>query len=99
MRRGNNPRRVVRLATYLVTGAILLQFGGCIAMALNSGAAAFDVGSLLDENELLFGVFAPCGRPNVQLVDGDGVPLGGVLFSEDDLIWDCPITEILDPDG
>ncbi len=99
MRRVGNPRRVARLAAYLVTGAILLQFGGCIAMALNSGAAAFDAGILLDENELLFGVFAPCGRPNVQFVNVNGVPTEDVRYAEDDLIWDCPITEILDPDG
>jgi hypothetical protein len=70
-----------------------------MSMALNTGVTAFDWGLLLDENQMMFGVLAPCGRPNVQPVDENGIPTEDLLFAEDDLIWDCPITEILDPDG
>lgn len=98
MRRSKTRGRATVLASYLVVGAFLLQLGPCIGMALNMGVTAFDFSALLDENELLFGIFAPCGRPNVQYVDEEGTPTGGILYAEDDMIWDCPVTRI-GPDG
>ncbi|MBN2560615.1 MAG: hypothetical protein JXQ75_06770 [Phycisphaerae bacterium] len=98
MTRARRRGRVTVLASYLVAGALLLQLGGCLAVALNFGVTAFDFSQLLDENELFFGI-APCGRPNIQYVDADGNPVGNVLYTEDDLIWDCPVTEVVQGGG
>ena len=89
MRKSKSRRGVAVLAAYLLAGAFLMQLGPCLSMAFNTGVTAFDVGTLLDENELFLGVFAPCGRPNVQIVDADGVPQGEVLYTGDDMIFDC----------
>ncbi len=98
MKLGNKRRRISILAGYILAGAVLLQLGPCISMILPLGAAAFDVGALLDENGYLFGLFNLCGRMNIQYVDKDGNPTDGdVLYTEDDLIWDCPVRQVLDP--
>ncbi len=94
----NKRRRVSVLAGYILAGAFLLQLGPCISMLLPLGAAAFDVSALLDENGYLFGIFNLCGRTNIQYVDEDGVPTDGdILYTEDDLIWDCPVRQVRDP--
>jgi hypothetical protein len=97
MRKSKSRRGVAVLAAYLLAGAFLMQLGACLSMALNTGAVAFDASTLLDENELFLGVFAPCGRPNVQMVDADGVPQGEVLYTGDDMIFDCGY-ELVGPD-
>ena len=96
MRSTKRRGRVTVLASYLVAGAMVLQLGGCLTMALQSGVTAFDFSWLLDENELFLGIFAPCGAPNYRYVDEDGNPIDNTVYNtEDDLIWDCPVTEIL----
>lgn len=104
MRGIKTHRRVILLASYLAAGAMVLQLGSCLGMALTSGAAAFDVSSLLDENQMLFGVFAPCGRPNTLEYDREryeetGVfsSIGDLMGAEDDLIQGCPFEWIPGP--
>ncbi len=93
-------RHLVVLATYLAAGSLLLQLGPCISMALNTGVTAFDANTLLDENGLFLGFLAPCGTPNYMFVDEIGIPVTGVVFgAEDDLIFDCPVTQITQVGG
>lgn len=94
MLRAKRRGRIAVLATYLVAGAFLLQLGPCMTMALSTGTSAFNFGSLLDSNGVFLGVFAMCGVPDVQMVDANGVPVGGVLNAADDLITDCPIKNV-----
>jgi hypothetical protein len=94
MRRVRNHRRMKAVAALLVATTFVLPLGPCLTMGLNTGVAAFNFGSLLDENQMFLGLFAPCGQPNVQYVDADGVPTGGVQFAEDDLIVDCPVRQV-----
>ena len=86
--------RIAVLAAYLMAGAFLMQLGPCMVMGLSTGTAAFNFGSLLDENGVFLGIFAMCGRPNIQYFNADGSPNGGVRYTEDDLIYDCPFSEV-----
>ncbi len=98
MRIFSSRRRVTLLAAFVFAGAFMMQLGSCFSMLLNTSVAAYDAGTLLDEDGLLLGVFAPCGQPNVRYLDASGVP-GEVINSEDDLITDCPVTLITTGDG
>jgi hypothetical protein len=92
MNKANKRRRIARLAAYMMVGAFLMQLGPCMVMGLSNATAAFNFSSLLDQNGYFLGIFAMCGRPNVQQVDANGVPSGGILYTEDDLLVDCPFT-------
>lgn len=94
-------RRIVliKAAAFLSLGAVVLQTGGCLSIALNSGLAGFALSDFLDENERLFGIFAPCGTPNFQLIDENGIPQGTVENTDDDLIFFCPTDFILQDQG
>ncbi len=94
-------RRSTVLAAYLICGAIVLQLGPMCSMLGNTGIAAFDFSIFLDENEMLFGLFNVCGVPNTLRVDEDGIPLTGATIqnSEDDFIFDCPVTLIVVEDA
>lgn len=98
MMKAKKRGRVAILVACLTAGAFLLQLGPCTVMALSTGTAAFNFGSLLDGDGRFLGIFAMCGRPNVLYVDVNGIPDGGILYTEDDLIYDCPYTEIVVPD-
>lgn len=95
----NRRVKILSLATFLAMGTYMTQLGGCFTMAANNALAAFPVSSLLDENELLFGVFAPCGTPNYQLVDENGIPSGDIVNIQDDLIFFCPVDSVLQATG
>ncbi len=98
MRMINGRRRVALLAAFVLSGAFMMQLGPCFSMLLNTSAAAYDAGTLLDEDGLLLGIFAPCGQPNVRFIDADGT-VGEIINAEDDLIADCPVTGIILGDG
>lgn len=95
MRRVRKHRRIKAAAALLVATTFVLPLGPCLTMGLNYGVTSFNFGSLLDANEMFLGLFAPCGQPAIQYVDANGVPDGGVLFTEDDLIVDCPVRQVL----
>jgi hypothetical protein len=95
----NRRVKILSLATYLTVGTYLSQLGGCFTIGANTAVASFPFSSLLDENELFLGVFAPCGTPNIVLVNEDGTSQGEVLNSEDDLIFFCPVTPVLQGTG
>ncbi len=95
MARKRRGGRTAVLAAYLVTGALILQIGPMCSMLSTFGVAAFDFSTLLDENERFLGVFAPCGVPNTIEVDELGRPIGEIQNTEDDLIYDCPVTQIV----
>ncbi len=88
-------RRTATVAALLMTGAIVLQVGPACAMLGNLGLASFDFSTVLDENEQFLGLFSPCGRPDVLYVDEDGTPLSDVYYSDDNMIFDCPVTNIV----
>ncbi len=93
MRKVRRDRTIKAVAALLLATTFVLPLGPCMTMALSTGVAAFDFGILLDENERFLGIFAPCGQPNIQYIDANGTP-GEILFTEDDLILDCPVTRI-----
>lgn len=86
--------RVRLLSASLLAGGFLLQFGNCAGVFLNFALGALDFCALTGTSDCTIGPFAPCGRPNVQVVDENGIPVGGVLNTEDDLLLDCPVTFI-----
>jgi hypothetical protein len=88
----NRRFRILCLATYLSMGGYLMQLGGCFTAGVNSALASFPFPSLLDSNQLFLGVFAPCGTPNIQVVDQSGAPSGPILNTQDDLVFFCPVT-------
>jgi hypothetical protein len=95
----NRCAKVLCLATYLTVGTYLTQLGGCFAIGANTGLAAFPTSIFLDENELFLGVFAPCGTPNIVIVDENGTSQGEILNGEDDLIYFCPVTAVVQGAG
>jgi hypothetical protein len=97
MTRLRRRRHLVVLAAYLATGSFLLQLGPCISMALNAGVSAFDTSTLLDENDLFLGTFAPCGTPAWMIVDENGNPTSEIFAWEDDLLFDCPVYAFVEP--
>ena len=88
----NRRVKILSLATYLTVGTYLTQLGGCFTIGANTAVASFPFSSLLDENELFLGVFAPCGTPNFVIVDENGNQTGEVFNTEDDLIFFCPVS-------
>lgn len=87
-------RRVLVLATAFLSGGVLLQFGSCAAGLVNFGLSAIDFCALTGTPDCTIGPFAPCGRPDFQLLDQNGLPTGNVINAEDDLLVDCPVTFI-----
>lgn len=91
----NRRVKILSLATYLTVGTYLTQLGGCFTIAANTAVAAFPLPNFLPE----FGVLALCGTPNIQIVDENGVPQGDVLNGEDDLVFFCPVTPVVQATG
>ena len=91
----NRRVKILCLATYLTVGTYLTQLGGCFALGANTALAAFPLPSFLPE----FGILALCGTPNIQVVDENGVPQGAVLNGEDDLVFFCPVTTVVQGTG
>ena len=85
-------RRWLSLAAYLTTGAVIAQLSACYTIAGTTIAPGTSE-LLIDANGRVLGIFNVCGVADVQLIDADGVP-GPVLFTEDDLMHGCPITQI-----
>lgn len=95
----NRRVKILCLATYLTVGTYLTQLGGCFTIGANTAVAAFPFSSLLDENEMLFGVLAPCGTPNFQVFDENGLPTGEIENTGDDLIFFCPVEAVFRVEG
>lgn len=85
-------RRKALLASYLTTGAFLLQLGPICASSMTAGVGSG--GMLIDDNGAFLGIVNVCGQENIQLVDEFGVP-GALLNTEDDLMFGCPAREIV----
>jgi hypothetical protein len=94
MRKVKHQRMAKAAATLFVATAFVLPLGPCWMMGLDAGTAAFNFGSLLDSNQAFLGVFYPCGIADVQEVDVNGVPTGPIQFTEDDLMFDCPVRQV-----
>lgn len=84
--------RILKIATSLLVGGYVAQLGGCISMGINTALASTPFGTLFT-NAGLPGV---CGIPNFILVDAQGIPQGGVMNVEDDLVFGCPITTVVE---
>lgn len=84
--------RYAKWAAMFTTGAFLAQFG----TICNSTTTAFiaQTGFLIDDSGRLFGLLNVCGAENVQIVT-DGIP-GDILNNEDDLMYGCPVRQIID---
>lgn len=88
-------RRKVKLAGYLATGALVLQFGqACTIFNSVATAGIGTSGFLIDNNGSLFGIFNVCGQQNIQTVTPEGVPVN-LLNTEDDLMFGCPAQQIV----
>jgi hypothetical protein len=66
--------RLACIVAFVLTGGVMMQFGGCLTALASSGIAAIDFCSLLGPNCVL-GPIAPCGDPTT---------------TADDLLLDCP---------
>lgn len=86
--------RIAFLAAYLSIGGIVVQLAGCFDIAATTGLASLDVSLLTDAEGRLFGVFNVCGIPDILVVDQNGVPID-ILNTEDDLVFNCPISETI----
>ena len=95
MFRLSTGRRIVVLAALLGSG-VCFQFGSCAAGLTNIGLGALDFCTIINtvggRTDCTIGPFAPCGIPDFQVVDQDGLPTGTVQAAEDDLLLDCPVT-------
>ena len=88
-------KRMARAASYLVTGAIILQLGGfCTIFNTTATTTLGGSGFLIDDNGNFLGVFAVCGLENFIVIDEDGIPQGEVQDTEDDLLFGCPVRQI-----
>lgn len=92
-------RRKIRIAGYLMAGAMLLQVGNACAV-VNSVATAgvASSGLLIDDNGYFLGLFNVCGVENVAVFDANGV-LQNVNNTDDDLMFGCPATRVVDGGG
>lgn len=87
----NRRMRLVKLACCLSVGAYVMQAGGCFSIAANSLLAGFPTGQVATD----IGLWGLCGTPNVQVVDENGVAQGEILNTEDDLVFFCPVTIVV----
>jgi len=91
-------KRVALLSAYLLSGAFLLQLGPCLQMGLAAGAASAP-GVFLNDQGQAFGIFNVCGVPNQIAVSPDGLIIGQVLNAGDDLVFGCPINQVVVQNG
>lgn len=87
--------RAFVLAGYLVAGAMMTQFLTICNSAATAGLSTS--GLLIDDNGYFLGLVYVCGTENILQVDANGVPLGGVINSEDDLMFGCPARRVTVP--
>lgn len=84
--------RLLKIASFLTVGAYVMQLGNCFVSGANSLLAATPFGTILTD----IGLPGFCGTPNFIVVDVNGVPTGEVENTEDDLVFFCPVTTIVD---
>jgi len=91
-------RRIKLLKAFscLAVGSYVLQLGGCFSIFANTALAGFPAGTVLSALPI---PFAPCGTPNFQIVDENGVPQGTIENGEDDLFFFCPVTTVVQVQG
>jgi hypothetical protein len=93
-------RRKIKLAGYLAAGAFVLQLGqACTIFNSVATAGIGSSGFLIDDNGFFFGVFNVCGQENIQTVDVNGVQVGDILNTQDDLMFGCPARQIVVANG
>jgi len=85
-------RRKALIASYLTTGAFLMQLGTICNSTMTAGVGSG--GYLIDDNGAFLGIVNVCGQENIQIVDEDGIPTD-LLNTEDDLMFGCPAREIV----
>lgn len=89
-------RRKIKLAGYLAAGAFVLQLGqACTLFTSVATAGIGSSGFLIDNNGFFLGVFNVCGQENIQQVDVNGVQIGEIQFTQDDLMFGCPARQIV----
>jgi hypothetical protein len=80
-------------AAIMLIGGTLTQLGPCTVIAGQTALTSLS-GTLIDQNGNFLFIFPVCGIPDVIPVDANGVPTGDVLFTEDDLLFGCPVTTV-----
>jgi hypothetical protein len=86
-------RRLVTLASYLLIGGIVMQWGACWIMGANTLAPGV-TSLLVDSNGHFLGLINVCGVPNVLVTDDPATLNGTLLNAEDDLVTVCPFTVV-----
>ncbi|RIK67693.1 MAG: hypothetical protein DCC65_06075 [Planctomycetota bacterium] len=84
--------RILKIASMLSVGAYVMQINNCITGGINTALAATPFGTILTD----LGFPGVCGTPNFIVVDENGIPTGEVQNTEDDLVYFCPVTQIVD---
>lgn len=95
--------RIAVLASYLATGAIVMQLGPfCTIASTTSTAGLSQSGFFIDENGNFLGLLPVCGTPNVvvgreQPNNPDDIVFEPIANAEDDLMVGCPFTLLIIP--
>ena len=89
--------RIAVLASYLATGAIIMQLGPfCTIAGSTTTAGVAQSGFLIDENGNFLGLVPVCGTPDVLIGRESANNPNDVVFdpvanTEDDLMFGCPV--------
>lgn len=95
--------RIAVLASYLATGAIVMQLGPfCTIASSTSTAGIAQSGFLIDENGNFLGLLPVCGTPDVLIGRESANNPADIVFepianTEDDLMFGCPVQVVIIP--
>jgi len=95
--------RIAVLASYLATGAIIMQLGPfCTVASSTATTGVAQSGFLIDGNGNFLGLLPVCGRADVlvgreQPNNPGNVVFDPIAFTEDDLMVGCPVQVTIIP--
>jgi len=95
--------RIAVLASYLATGAIIMQLGPfCTVAGSTATAGAAQSGFFIDANGNFLGLLPVCGTPDVQIGREAANNPADITFdpiqnTQDDLMFGCPVQVLILP--
>lgn len=95
--------RIAVLASYLATGAIIMQLGPfCTIASSTTTAGVAQSGFLIDENGNFLGLLPVCGTPDLLIGraadnNPDDIEFEPIANTEDDLMFGCPVQIVIIP--